>query len=223
MKPQKTIMVLLTAALLVITPLSAMAGKGGKAGKTGKGKPPVVTVVLSTPQERELLFMREEEKLARDVYRVMYEEWDAPIFSNISEAEQTHMDALGRLVEKYGLEDPVENDDTGAITDPVLDLLYDELVANGEESLEAALWVGVFIEEVDIKDIEEAMAIKGTPADVIRTYENLLRGSHNHLRAFVSQWENLTGEVYKPTFLTEEEAEAILDGSAKRKKGRRGH
>ncbi len=223
MKLQRTIMVFLIAALLVITPLSLLAGKGG--GKSSnKVKPP--TVELSA-WESDLLFMREEEKLARDVYREMYDKWGAPIFSNISEAEQSHMDALGRLVEKYGLTDPVTNDDTGVFTSFYLSTLYQGLVYDGNdfgsagmESLEAALLVGALIEEVDIKDIEEAMAIKGSPADVIRAYENLLEGSYNHLRAFVGQLKSMTGDEYEARILTQDEVDDILDDSVKSRRGR---
>ncbi len=236
MKLQKTIMVFLTAALLAITPLSAMAGKGGKGGKV---KPPVVEL---SAWEEDLLFMREEEKLARDVYVVMYDLWDAPIFFNISEAEQSHMDALKKLVVKYGLTDPVTDDTTGVFDNAELGAMYVELVDGGEdqeynfdfdgvdnvvgdagsESSEAALLVGALIEEVDILDLEEAMAIEGTPTDVIQTYENLLEGSYNHLRAFVGQ----LGE-YDARVLTQDEVDDILlggsanlKGSAKPRRGR---
>lgn len=220
MKPQRTTLIFVIAVFIAITPLSVLAGKGG-GNSSNKVKPP--TVELGA-WESDLLFMREEEKLARDVYRKMYDKWDAPIFSNISDSEQSHMNALGRLVEKYGLTDPVTDDTTGAFTNPYLATLYLDLVykgndlgAAGMESLEAALSVGALIEELDILDIEEAMTIKDSPADVIRTYENLLKGSYNHLRAFVGQLESMTKQDYEARILTQDEVDDILGGSTKRR------
>ena len=41
-----------------------------------------------------LILMREEEKLARDVYLHSFDLYGVQIFSNISNAEQTHMDRI---------------------------------------------------------------------------------------------------------------------------------
>ncbi|MDP2030099.1 MAG: DUF2202 domain-containing protein [Thiobacillus sp.] len=49
----------------------------------------------------DLLFMREEEKLARDVYLTLYETWGLAVFSNIASSEQSHMDALLKLLRTY--------------------------------------------------------------------------------------------------------------------------
>ncbi len=53
-----------------------------------------------------LIYTREEEKLARDTYLTLYGVWEMPVFSNIAASEQSHMDAVLRMLEKYGLEDP---------------------------------------------------------------------------------------------------------------------
>ena len=50
-----------------------------------------------------LMHMKEEEKLARDVYTVLYEKWGTMIFSNISRAEETHMNAVLYLMKQLGL------------------------------------------------------------------------------------------------------------------------
>ena len=127
--------------------------------------------------------MREEEKLARDVYLTLYELWDAEIFANISESEQRHMDAIKRLVTIFGLEDSVVDDAVGQFTNPYFVGLYDELVLTGSISLEEALKVGVSIEELDIADLNQAL-LETSKRTVRRIFLNLLRGSYNHLDAF---------------------------------------
>lgn len=135
--------------------------------------------------------MREEEKLARDVYFTLYDECQASIFLNISESEQRHMDALKRLIVKYGLKDPVVKDDVGEFTNPVFSELYFELVTKRmaeEADYCDALQVGIDIEVLDIEDIELALT-EVEAQDVNRVLNNLLNGSYNHLNAFTSQYK----------------------------------
>ena len=60
-----------------------------------------------------ILFMREEEKLARDVYLYLYEIYPLRPFLNISKSEQAHMDAIKYLIDTYELEDPVGENPPG--------------------------------------------------------------------------------------------------------------
>ena len=170
-------------SLLMAVPLSA---KGPAAGKNGR------SAGTLTPEEiHHIRYMREEEKLARDVYLTLYEVYQAPIFGNISESEQRHMDALERLIEKYELEDPVTNDTVGAFTNPVFADFYLavlSLVEKGALGYCDALQVGIDIEVLDIGDIENALDDPNVVArDVNRVSNNLLNGSYNHLNAFTSQ------------------------------------
>ena len=93
-----------------------------------------------------LLFIREEEKMARDVYRVLYEKWGNPIFANIVESEQAHMDAVANLLVFYGQNDPVTSDATGEFNDEAIAKLYSDLVERGSQSEIDALLVGAYIE-----------------------------------------------------------------------------
>ena len=131
-----------------------------------------------------LIHMRLEEKLARDVYTVLGEKWQARVFLNIKLSEQKHMDAVKRLIVKYGITDPIVSDEIGVFPDQKFQDLYDELVTKGEESLIAALEVGVEIEILDIEDLNHQLNDVVDNADIIRVYTNLKNGSENHLRAF---------------------------------------
>ena len=140
-------------------------------------------VQLTEAEEHHILYMREEEKLARDVYLTLYELWGAEIFANISESEQRHMDAIKRLITRYGLVDPAFDDAIGIFTNQDFAVLYDQLVADGSVSLEDALNVGVLIEELDIADLNQAL-LETSQRTVQRVFLNLLDGSYNHLDAF---------------------------------------
>lgn len=172
------------------------------------------TEALSTEEETDLLFMREEEKMARDVYLFFYPLWSSTIFSNIAESEQKHMDSMAVLLNTYGLADPVQDDSIGMFTNPELAELYITLTNRGQASLLEALKVGALIEEVDMRDIQHAIE-NANHADIIQTYENLLRGSRNHLRAFVRTIESL-GVVYEAQILDQTEVDAIVDSPMER-------
>ena len=62
--------------------------------------------VLTEAEQNDLQFMREEEKLSRDVYNRLFEIWGSPLFSSIAISEQRHMDAVLNLLNKYTISDP---------------------------------------------------------------------------------------------------------------------
>lgn len=167
-----------------------------------------IQATLSEAESTNLIFMREEEKLARDTYITLYETWGSRVFSNISSSEQNHMDVMLTMLNIYGIPDPVPSDTVGDFNNTILSDLYIDLVAKGNVSWLDAMYVGAFIEEVDIRDIEVAID-QTVHADLIAAYENLLAGSKNHLRAFVSQIEG-TGIDYVAQVLDQSEVDAIL-------------
>ncbi len=183
-------------------------------------------IPVGDPGEEEiaaLIFMREEEKLAHDVYTAMYDQYGLKIFVNIAASELKHTEAIKMLLDRYGLEDPVGENGPGEFTNEDLQTLYNDLIESGSQSLIDALLVGLAIEEIDILDLEEAMAGTELP-DLLMVYGNLLKGSHNHLRAFVSVYESQTGEVYAPRWLGQEAYDEILseDSGEGRRGSRRG-
>ncbi len=156
-----------------------------------------------------LVYMREEEKLARDVYLTFADQYALNVFTNISASEQKHMDAVLLLLDRYEITDPIGDNAQGVFQDETLQALHDDLIATGGESLEEALLVGCAIEEIDILDLMSYSA-ETTPADILLVYGHLLAGSSNHLRAYVSQWEQATGQTYEPRYLSVEDFEAIM-------------
>jgi hypothetical protein len=163
---------------------------------------------LSETEIEMLAFMREEEKMARDVYISLYDAWQIRVFQNISRAEQQHMDQVKFLMDSYGLSDPVQ-EPVGVFTNSDIQNLYDSLVKRGKTSQIEALRVGGLVEEVDIKDLQQALAATNNPA-LETVYTNLMKGSYNHLNAFVRQIESL-GETYKAQYLLQYEVDYILN------------
>lgn len=145
--------------------------------------------------------------MARDVYLVMSGQWGLPIFAQIAEAEQTHMDAVKKLLDKYGIEDPALPG-IGEFADPVIAELYGSLIDRGMTSDFEALGAGAFIEEFDINDLRTAISETDND-DVAQVYGNLEDGSENHLRSFVKLIE-ATGVDYVAQHLDQDDVETIL-------------
>ena len=155
------------------------------AGPVAKPQVAHAAGVLTAQETADMQYMREEEKLARDVYNVMYEKWQLRIFSNIAQSEQRHTDAVRSLIIKYAVTDPAATTAPGVFVNGDLQALYNELVSRGSVSKDAAIGVGVLIEQTDIADLKRARANTGK-ADILQVYGNLLDGSNNHLAAFSS-------------------------------------
>ena len=226
MKYVTTIILATLLALFSTSDIQArQGGKGNCQGKGhggGKGGGQCTTAIADLPVEdlneteiSSLLKMREEEKLARDVYLTLGKKWDANVFQNIPQAEQRHMDAVAALLERYELDDPVTDDTVGVFPSEEFSLLYEKLVADGSRSLADALTVGATIEDLDIFDLNEALAGDIDNQDIRQVYGNLVRGSRNHMRAFSGQLEG-QGQEYTAQYLSGDELAAIVDSDWER-------
>jgi len=143
---------LLAAALVIasvaLSPGAAFAGKKAQAGANRPATAATAVTALVPLKDYEistLLWMREEEKLARDVYITMNEKWTAKVFARIAAAEQKHFDAIGKKLVLYGIPDPALVE-IGKFSVPALQTMYDTLVTQGNVSYLEALKVGVTIE-----------------------------------------------------------------------------
>jgi hypothetical protein len=227
----------MSLAVLLLTGfiLSACVSDGGG---DGGGGPPVLTIdengtssfsstvlgttlaalpnePLNATEQESLTYMREEEKLAHDVYAY----FDAPygyvkVFGNISVSEATHTEAVRQLLLRYALPDPAESRVAGQFSNATLQGLYDQLIARGSPSVVDALQVGAAIEEIDIMDIQTAL-INVDNQDIRLVYDNLLKGSRNHLRAFVKTLAQF-GIVYVPQYMNRAEYDAIISSPMER-------
>jgi hypothetical protein len=179
---------------LILLPAGVMAagaqGIGPMSGRADErivtqSTNPVVTGTLTDDEKYWLTYLREEEKVARDVYLSFNDTWNLRIFNNIAASEQKHMDATKALLDRYSIPDPAADTGIGEFTNPDLQQLYDDLIWQGSISKAEALRVGVIIEETDIDDLNEAIAT-AEHNDIETVYSNLLQGSLHHLDAFES-------------------------------------
>lgn len=167
------------------------------------------TVVTLTQNEiNDLKFLREEEKLARDVYTYSYNKYKLAIFNSISQSEQTHMNSVLSLLNKYGIPDP-SSVQMGIFVNQDLQVLYNNLISQSNISLIEALKVGATIEDLDINDIDDFI-INTSKSDLLTVYNNLTCGSKNHIRSFTTELSN--NEVsYEPQFISLEEYNSIIN------------
>lgn len=165
------------------------------------------TEPLSAAEKEALLLMREEEKLARDVYLYLEEKWEHKTFTNISGAEQRHMDAIACLLTKYELDDPIADLDKGAFKNTELQTLYTDLINKGNENLEAALRVGATIEDLDLYDLQQTLTTVDNQ-DLKIIFTDLERGSRNHMRAFTKHLGRMDA-TYEPVHITAEAYQEI--------------
>ncbi|NOR27448.1 MAG: DUF2202 domain-containing protein [Lutibacter sp.] len=165
---------------------------------------------LSQLEIDDLNFLREEEKLARDVYLYSYDLYNLQIFKNVSNSEQKHMDSVLELLNKYNLPDPA-SENIGEFNNAELQNLYNDLTQKSSISVVDALEVGNIIEDLDIKDIatNEGRTIN---IDLLDVYTSLKCGSRNHLRNYYAQLI-FNGGLYIPTYISIDEFEAIITTS----------
>lgn len=167
---------------------------------------------LTDEEKEDLAFLREEEKLARDVYLTLYGKWPSLMpLSNIAQSEQSHMDEVKKILDAYNLPDSMQSNDIGSFSNPDLLKLYNDLVTQGSASEVDALIVGATVEDLDINDIDH-MITRTSKQDILTMYEMLNCGSRNHLRSFTSNITNRGGS-YSPQYISQARYDAIL-GSA---------
>lgn len=170
----------------------------------------VATTQLSPVAKEALVYMVQEEKLARDVYLTLAKMYPTvPVFSNIADSEQTHVNAVMGLLEKYGIK--VELGPVGEFPNKTFTDLYKKLVDMGSKNITEALKVGCMIEELDIKDLHEWIEKVQNYPDIVKVFEFLMMGSRNHLRSFYWTLKNVYGIEYHPQYISVEEFNQIIN------------
>jgi len=176
------------ALALAICTSPIFAQGGPPAGRPGIGT--ISTLALSAEEASTLTWMREEEKLARDVYQFLAAKWNLRLFANIADAESQHFTQIGTLLNRYRITDPAAGRVAGEYWDPRIAALYAELTTKGSASIRDAIEVGILIETRDIEDLQGAITA-ATRTDIKRMYSNLLNASFTHLDTFEGALEIL--------------------------------
>lgn len=165
-------------------------------------------VVVSEQEKSDLQFLREEEKLAHDVYIYAYKKYNNTTFSNIANSEQSHTTSVLNLLVSRDIPDPAANLKEGEFKNTDLQALYNSLTSTIDSSENHALIVGATVEDLDINDIHHFYA-NTTNNEILLVYDKLTCGSRNHLRSFTKSLGNL-GITYSPQFITVAEFNSIV-------------
>jgi hypothetical protein len=207
----------LSVLLALSTPAFAQRGPG-RGMQRANNRGTCLALINSTPKQAldaneaaGLAYLREEEKLAHDVYAKLHAKWGLRLWGNISQSEERHFDAIRLLLDRYELPDPSANNSIGVFQNEGLQTLYGDLIKQGERSLKAALRVGATVEDLDIRDLEKAAAATDNE-DLKLVYGNLLKASENHMRTFVGQLE-AAGESYSAQYVNSATLSGILANS----------
>lgn len=185
-----------TIALMAATALAVAGGIAvtAQSAPTEQPTPPAATAAptASSALAKDLTYLREEERLARDLYLAFADKYgDDTAFARVAKAEQRHYDAVGRMLERYGLTDPSEGLAAGEYAGDGLVATYQRLLAQGQKSLNDAYEAGIAFEEADVQDLTEAIE-RTSEADAKRVFEHLQRGSEQHLAAFTAYRDGKT-------------------------------
>ncbi len=205
---------LVAAAILATLTLTACGGSTPAASSASVLVPEGTVLIVDDGTVADMVFLREEEKMAHDVYATLGPQWPLTVFASIEESEQRHMDTVLLLLQAAGVADPAADRGIGEFTNPELASLYAILVAQGSVSALEALVVGATIEDYDLADLATSAAAATDPI-VLGVYANLAKGSRNHLRSFVSQIV-ASGGSYAPQFIDAATYEAIVSSPMER-------
>lgn len=197
----------LTALTLCAGTVSAQNQNQGNNGLLERYIRTLPLQTIDAAERADLEAMRQEEKVARDVYLVLHMVWGSQVFANIAASEQSHMDLVKLVLDRYRIADPLPNEDLGVYRDASFYALFEGLAVFGLQSPLHAMVVGELIEDFDIVDLQNALG-RTDNRDLATVWQNLYRGSRNHLRAFFDQL-TLAGATYVPIFLTPVEYVAI--------------
>jgi hypothetical protein len=161
---------------------AAVAG----AALLGLGYPAAVQAATSATTtgltNAQLTEMREEERVARDLYTQLGRSSGEAIFTRIAAAEQRHLDAVERLMSSQGMDPDAAGTTVGRYAVPDLQSAYNRWLAAGRASDQAAYKVGVELEKQDIAELKALRVASGTTG--ARVVQALRTGSEHHLAAF---------------------------------------
>ena len=168
---------------------------------------------LTQKVKESLAYMGNEERLAHDIYTVLYnyhndEGTQINQLANIPKSEQKHVEIVQSVIQRYDLniseilivENPVRDQNVlfgdmpvGVYDIPAIQELYDSLYDKGIASKQAALEVGCMVEVLDVNDLDQAIsqAKESNATDVVAAFNILRDGSYNHYWAFDKGLKNM--------------------------------
>lgn len=176
----------LFAAGLAVATIAAGSAAAANAATYDAATDRVAVATADQALADRLTFSREEERMARDLYREFASAYpQAAPFAMIARSEQQHMDAVAGLLTTYGIPDPAAGKSAGSYSVPAIQQLYDGWHAQGLTSLAAAYQVGIDLEKRDIADLDATLADLHQ-TDVTTVLTRLRTASTHHEAAFTA-------------------------------------
>lgn len=215
-------------ALLLV--LVSAAGPGSAAGAPARDES---AGKLDFNEQTHLVFICEEEKLARDVYHLFDRRFpDLGVFAELEAGKESSRCAVEKLLRQYRVSIPRVNENVGVFSWGIYGRYFTEkfLVVSNQGSMNplSALYAGAFLEELNILDIEQcpkvivdidngikdaaSCGMQYTDNPAIRAaYDELLAESRRHLRILVNNIEQRTGPgSYRAQLLKPDELASVL-------------
>jgi len=169
--------------------------------------PPFDSTADLTADEIEFVYaVREDEKVARDLYTLFFEKYSLKVFSTIAKSESNHMRAVEILLDYYEIDFPIPGA-YGVFEDSARQTIYDSLVIKGSTALEGFRVMAQMEEECVISYRNVLADITNSNIKIV--IENLGKASENHFKAAIRQVTALGG-TYSPKYMTQEEYNAII-------------
>jgi len=202
----------LVKSLWVVSTVFSVVGCGGGSSSNIKEEilPAEPLSTLSQDLKDAITYMYNEEGLAHDVYLDINNELIAKDDINVTQlykiatnSENKHIEWVDELAIKYDLNmttyDPTlepyskEGIGDGNYSVNHIQDLYDLLYKKGIKSKKDALEVGCMVEVVDVKDLEEyiALAVASNATDVLKIFNQLIEGSYVHYWSFDTALMNM--------------------------------
>jgi len=138
---------------------------------------------LTNKEKETLVYMYQEEKLAKDVYYVLGQMYPNIKAFNIYKSEIKHENSVANVLRHYNIPLPVRSNVVGRFNNKELQNLYNELITKGKKSIKDAIEVGIMVEVTDVEDLDKYLKYASSP-DVIALFKFLRAGSYNHYNAF---------------------------------------
>ncbi len=149
---------------------------------------------LTAEEFHDLRALREGQKVMRDLYAVWQGRWKTPLFGNFAAAEQTHMDAMLRLLMRHQMNDPVVSKPLGAFKDSTFVRLFDHSSTSAAKSLNDCYLVACSLEEADILSLDTCL-LHSKAADLRLVFSVLQQASAMHLATLRSHLRRLKVEL----------------------------
>jgi len=167
----------------------ATSGPGAGTGPGAASGYPVLlpildTAPLSDQEGADILFMREEEQMAHDLYSRWAGMYPLPVFSNIRDSETVHIYEVQLLMDRYDVPSERIGNASSGYYNPVIQSWYEAFSSQSDTSQTDALEAGVTIGQEDIADLDAAIGHTSRP-DILQVWNNLRQGSMKHESAFL--------------------------------------